>query len=199
MAQVHRAASVYTPRTVAIVNAATRDQIERIERAGGASRALEWILSGMTTRSIEQSPTGEATLRSILARIAVDRHTEHLRHAIGGDVTVGRPDPAGGEDICVAMPELIECVEDRSLLIADHPHFLEIDTDRRQIFRDIADVLVLGSAGQESCQRCSAKKAQGDKNFFYLCPGAGRGGGRVVLKMSICIVVEVPNAPMVLE
>jgi hypothetical protein len=59
------------------------------------------------------------------------------------------------------MPELIECVEDRSLLIADHPHFLEIDTDRRQIFRDIADVLVLGSAGQESCQRCSAKKAQG--------------------------------------
>ena len=32
------------------------------------------------------------------ARIAVDRHTERLRHAVGGDVTVGRPDPAGGED-----------------------------------------------------------------------------------------------------
>jgi len=35
------------------------------------------------------------------------------------------------------------CVEDRSLLIADHPRFLEIDADRRQIFRDIADVPVL--------------------------------------------------------
>ena len=30
----------------------------------------------------------------------------------------------------------------------DHPHFLEIDADRRQIFRDIANVLVLGAAGQ---------------------------------------------------
>ena len=35
------------------------------------------------------------------------------------------PDPAGGEDIGAAMPERIECVDDRSLLIADHPHFLE--------------------------------------------------------------------------
>jgi signal transduction histidine kinase len=33
------------------------------------------------------------------ARIGVDRHTERLRHAGGGDVTDGRPDPAGGEDI----------------------------------------------------------------------------------------------------
>src|SRR5262245_19506887 len=49
------------------------------------------------------------------------------------------PDPAGGEDIGAATPELVECVDDRSLLIADHPHFLEIDADRRQIFRDIAN------------------------------------------------------------
>jgi len=33
--------------------------------------------------------------------------------------------------------------------IADHPHFLEIDADRRQIFRNVADVLVLGAAGQD--------------------------------------------------
>jgi hypothetical protein len=83
MAQVHRAASVYTPRTVAIVNAATRDQIERIERAGGASRALEWILSGMKTRSIEQSPTGEDTLRSILTgqNLSPDLIEELIRRA----------------------------------------------------------------------------------------------------------------------
>jgi hypothetical protein len=81
------------------------------------------------------------------ARIAVNRHTERLRHAVGGDVTVGRPDPAGGEDIGVATPERIECVDDRSLLIADDPHFSEIDADRRQVFRDIVDVQVLGAAG----------------------------------------------------
>src|SRR5215813_8502475 len=28
-------------------------------------------------------------------RVGVDRHTERLRNAVGGDVTVGRPDPAG--------------------------------------------------------------------------------------------------------
>jgi hypothetical protein len=47
------------------------------------------------------------------------------------------------------MPERIKCVDDRSLLIADHPHFFEINADRRQIFRDIADVLVLGAARQD--------------------------------------------------
>ena len=31
------------------------------------------------------------------ARIAVNRHAERLRHAVGGDVTVGRSDPAGGD------------------------------------------------------------------------------------------------------
>ena len=36
---------------------------------------------------------------------------------------MGRPDPAGSEDIGVARPQRIECIDDRSLLIADHPHF----------------------------------------------------------------------------
>jgi hypothetical protein len=50
-------------------------------------------------------------------------------------VTMVRPDPASGEDIGAAMPERIECVDNRSLLVADHPHFLEIDAERRQILR----------------------------------------------------------------
>jgi len=28
-----------------------------------------------------------------------------------------------------AMPQRIECVDNRALLIADHPHFLEIDAE----------------------------------------------------------------------
>jgi hypothetical protein len=35
------------------------------------------------------------------------------------------------------------------LLVANYPYFLEIDAERGQIFRDIADVLVLGAAGQD--------------------------------------------------
>ena len=40
----------------------------------------------------------------------------------------------------------IERIDDCGLLVADHPHFPEIDTERGQIFRDIANVLVLGAA-----------------------------------------------------
>src|SRR5262245_29164027 len=104
------------------------------------------------------------------ARIGVDRHTERLRHAVGGDVSVGRPDPAGGEDIGPAMAERIEGVDDCSLLVADHPHFLEIDAKRRQIFGDIADVLVLGAAGQDLA---ADHQERGRDNLF----GSGRAGG----------------------
>ena len=79
------------------------------------------------------------------ARISIDRHTECLRHAVGGNVTVGRPNPARGEDIDIVMPQRIECVDDRSLLVADHPHFLEINAEYGEVFCDIADVLVLGA------------------------------------------------------
>ena len=47
------------------------------------------------------------------------------------------------------MSERVECVDDRSLLVADHPHFLEIDAERRRIFRNVADVLVPRAAGQD--------------------------------------------------
>jgi hypothetical protein len=104
------------------------------------------------------------------ARIGIDRHSERLGHAVSGDVTVGRPDPASGEDIGAAMPERIDCVDDRSLLVANHPHFLEIDAERRQIVRDIAHVLVLGAAGQDLA---TDHQERGRDNLL----GSGRVGG----------------------
>src|SRR6266487_523912 len=91
-------------------------------------------------------------------------------HAMNTSIRTIRPDPAGGEDIGVAMPERIECIDDRFLLIADHPHFLEIDADRSQTFRDIADVLVLGAAGQDLA---TDHQERGRDNLF----GSGRVGG----------------------
>jgi hypothetical protein len=77
---------------------------------------------------------------AITIALPIQKHTGRLRHAVGSDFTVGRPDSAGGEDIGVAMPERIECIDDRSLLVADHPHFLEIDAECGEILRDIADI-----------------------------------------------------------
>jgi hypothetical protein len=83
------------------------------------------------------------------ARIDVDRHPERLGDTVGGDVIMGRSDTASREDTSVAMPERVERIDDRRLLVTDYPHFLEIDTKRGQIFGDIANVLVLGSARQD--------------------------------------------------
>jgi hypothetical protein len=61
------------------------------------------------------------------------------------------------------MPERIECVDNCSPLVADHPHFLEIDAHRRQIFGDIANVLILGAAGQD----LAADHQERGRNGFF--------------------------------
>jgi len=66
-AQVHRAASVYTPRGVSIINPPSDTARERIERAGGSAQALSWVVSGLTTRWMDQARPGVATLRQTLA------------------------------------------------------------------------------------------------------------------------------------
>lgn len=48
---VHRAASVYTPRSIVIVNPPSTHRIEELNAVGGDARALEWVLSGMKERN----------------------------------------------------------------------------------------------------------------------------------------------------
>ena len=83
------------------------------------------------------------------ARIVVDRHAERLGDGVGGDVVVGRADAAGGEHVVVAAAQRVERGDDLRLLVGDDAHLLEIDADHGQVFGDVADVLVLGAAGQD--------------------------------------------------
>lgn len=48
---VHRAARVYTPRNIVIVNPPTPQRVRELRDAGGAARALQWVVDGMTSRS----------------------------------------------------------------------------------------------------------------------------------------------------
>jgi len=48
--QVHRAASVYSPKTIVIINVASSRQGDALKAAGGGTRALGWVLDGMTSR-----------------------------------------------------------------------------------------------------------------------------------------------------
>lgn len=50
---VHRASSVYTARTVVIVNPPSPEKVRRLTAAGGPDRALSWILDGMSTARVE--------------------------------------------------------------------------------------------------------------------------------------------------
>lgn len=63
---VHRAASVYTPRTVVIVNPPSQEKIRAISEAGGPPRALSWVVNGMEERTAEAMPlTAESLKRNL--------------------------------------------------------------------------------------------------------------------------------------
>jgi hypothetical protein len=66
---VHRAASVYTPRTVVIVNPPSPEHSRRLAGAGGARRALAWVIRGMK----EQRPDQGQLTRDGLKRQLVEQ------------------------------------------------------------------------------------------------------------------------------
>ena len=53
---VHRAAIVFTPRSIVVVNPPSRDQVRKLNEAGGDRRALSWVLGGLQERSPLQTP-----------------------------------------------------------------------------------------------------------------------------------------------
>ena len=79
----------------------------------------------------------------------VDIDPERLRHAVGGDVVMGRSDSAGREHVGVPMPQRIKGGHDVGLVVGDDANLLQVDADIGQVFGDEADVLVLGPAGQD--------------------------------------------------
>jgi hypothetical protein len=65
---VHRAASVYTPRTVVVVNPPSPEKARRLNQAGGPERALAWVVDGLeTARAEEVGNTRESLLAQLLA------------------------------------------------------------------------------------------------------------------------------------
>lgn len=59
---VHRAASVFSPRAVVIVNPPSEQRMRALEAGGGATRALEWVVEGMPT---EFAPAGTGSSESL--------------------------------------------------------------------------------------------------------------------------------------
>lgn len=63
---VHRAASVFTPRTLVMVNSPSQVRVKKLADAGGQARALGWVLDGLVSQNIEDvGLTREALLRQL--------------------------------------------------------------------------------------------------------------------------------------
>ena len=76
-------------------------------------------------------------------------HPERPRDRVGGDVVMGRPDAAGREHVVVTRPQRVDGGDDLVLDVGDDARLPHVDADLGQIFGDIAEVAVLGAAGED--------------------------------------------------
>lgn len=60
-----------------------------------------------------------------------------------------RPDAARGEDVIILAAKRVQCLDNRVLVVGDDPHFLEVDAGKRQQIGEVADIFILGAAGEK--------------------------------------------------
>lgn len=114
-ANVHRAASVYTPRTIVIVNPPSTQRSRRLADAGGASRALAWVVDGMQAPSFEEFGVSESGLRETLLAQGLPAATVERMMATATEGGEG----LGGKRLDVELPPaLSEHAEDQAVTIA---------------------------------------------------------------------------------
>jgi hypothetical protein len=65
---VHRAASVFTPRTIVVINPPSLEKVAKIRDAGGAARALSWVLSGLSANSFDETGTTVESFKATLLK-----------------------------------------------------------------------------------------------------------------------------------
>lgn len=66
---VHRAAAVYTPRSIVVVNPASIESVRRLNEGAGPERALQWVLGGMGTKRYDEvGMTSEGLYRELVEK-----------------------------------------------------------------------------------------------------------------------------------
>lgn len=99
---VHRAASVFTPRSFAIVNAMSPEKVAAIRAAGGEERALAWVLDGLPESGMESVLVDIDSLIDDLVAKGIDPETAKKMASLGaaeGAVAATAPTeglPSGG-------------------------------------------------------------------------------------------------------
>jgi len=70
---VHRAASVFSPRTLAMINPPSSEKVQRIRDAGGASKALSWVLGGLKERTFDELEVTRESFASSLLKQGIPK------------------------------------------------------------------------------------------------------------------------------
>jgi hypothetical protein len=79
----------------------------------------------------------------------IDVHAERGGHSVGGLVVMGRADAAGGEDVIVFRPQLVQGGDDLTGRIGNDPRLRHLHAERGQELGDGLQVHVLGAPGQQ--------------------------------------------------
>ena len=157
---VHRAASVYTARSVVIVNPPSPERLQQLMAAGGPPRALAWVLDGMKERTLSDIPlTREALRQQLMAQRVAPAIIEAMLNAAdtagglhqeGDDVQLApaRLDEAQNQAVTIALA----CAESR-LQISDLVSDSEPMSDIGVLYRDKYPAC-LASAGIEGVELC---------------------------------------------
>jgi len=127
--QPHRASSVYTPRSVVIVNPPSRERIRAIAEAGGPPKALSWVVDGMKTKTVEEVPAGRETLRRQLASQGLPAEIiEKMLDVAGGapgllqerDLVLpqGRREDAEAQAVTIALATMESRIRTEDLVVA---------------------------------------------------------------------------------
>ena len=111
---VHRAASVYTPRTVVMVNPPSKSQMRRLRQAGGAESALAWIAGDLGSGWVDGVTGSRAdAVRRQLRESGVDEETvERMMQASN------LRDGDGSVSAVEAAPRVLEEAKNEAVAIA---------------------------------------------------------------------------------
>jgi voltage-gated potassium channel Kch len=122
---VHRAARVYTPRTIVVVNPPTPERIRELREAGGGTRALCWVVSGMQTASVRQlGRTRSVFVRQLTeqgfdlasAEQLANQAVEMGQITTDDDAPPNLPDPSRAEAEAEAVRIALATIESRAQL-----------------------------------------------------------------------------------
>ncbi len=113
------------------------------------------------------------------AGLWVDDHLypQRRRDGINGDVVMRRADAAGREQIVVARPQGVDRLDNCILVIRHHPHFFQTNALDIQPQGNLADVFVLGAAGEDFIAD-NHKRGGVDAGFCHERGIAAKLGGR---------------------